>query len=476
MEGRSSHCTLSEDLTVDFIKGIRVDLGSDTTLCLGETLVVSASKHLTAAQKKNAKYHWQDGRTTQNYRITKPGKYTVDVDLGTCQIRDVIEVRYRSGFQLKIPAQVTLCSAKDSYEVDVEKMMTPDQKRNADVLWSDGGKQKRRVFTKGGKHRLELTLWQCRYVYSFEIKAPLDRPELFENETKTLCDDDTYTVDLYDKIPKAYRSTATFVWGDGYTSGKRIFPKNINRKYTVKVMMGGCTFDDAITLRYLAPIDLAEVRDTLVCYDQDRLVMSTENRNGYEYVWSTGAKTSTTDIRKSGTYWVRAFQGKCHRTKHFDVEFYLGPEIRYTTRDRALSISIHGGYPPFSYAIDGKNYQKENTFLDLKVGTHYAWVRDDNGCLFKSSALEVMDLVIPKFFTPNGDGINDVWHIQGLARYRTASLKVYDRYGRLLCTLSAQKDRWDGRVGRRIVSSDTYWYVLELEGFSKSGYFTIIRD
>ena len=43
-----------------------------------------------------------------------------------------------------------------------------------------------------------------------------------------------------------------------------------------------------------------------------------------------------------------------------------------------------------------------------------------------------VDINVQKFFTPNNDGVNDYWIIEGLDRLPESVVRIYDRYGKLI--------------------------------------------
>ena len=62
-----------------------VNLGNDTTICEGQTVLLKA---FTA----NATYLWQDGATAEDYEVSKAGTYTASVSLDNCSASDTINV------------------------------------------------------------------------------------------------------------------------------------------------------------------------------------------------------------------------------------------------------------------------------------------------------------------------------------------------------------------------------------------------
>lgn len=85
------------------------------------------------------------------------------------------------------------------------------------------------------------------------------------------------------------------------------------------------------------------------------------------------------------------------------------------------------------------------------------------------------NLPIPKFFTPNNDGINDSWVVRSTPEIVIGSVYIFNRFGKLLKQLQANQ-AWDGTFNGRPLASDSYWYRIETtDGRSVSGFFLLKR-
>lgn len=80
---------------------------------------------------------------------------------------------------------------------------------------------------------------------------------------------------------------------------------------------------------------------------------------------------------------------------------------------------------------------------------------------------------IPQLVSPNGDGINDTFVIEGLKAFPQSQLLIFTRSGQLVYQSDDYKDDWDGRYGastfshNKLVAPGVYYYVLSLGGGSK---------
>jgi len=86
-------------------------------------------------------------------------------------------------------------------------------------------------------------------------------------------------------------------------------------------------------------------------------------------------------------------------------------------------------------------------------------------------------IAIPNAFTPNGDGINDLWNIASLAYFQNCTVDIYNRYGGLVYHSKGYSKAWDGTYNGSRLPVATYYYVIDLGDKSPklSGYVTLIR-
>jgi gliding motility-associated-like protein len=102
---------------------------------------------------------------------------------------------------------------------------------------------------------------------------------------------------------------------------------------------------------------------------------------------------------------------------------------------------------------------------------HVKLISKDKKCTFdlneKVNVIVQGELTFPNAFTPNGDGINDDWVIEGISDYKQSKITVLSRwsgvvfqgYGRSLST-------WNGEFKGVRVPTAVYYYVVELNDSS----------
>ncbi|MEM6720196.1 MAG: choice-of-anchor L domain-containing protein [Bacteroidota bacterium] len=219
-----------------------------------------------------------------------------------------------------------------------------------------------------------------------------------------------------------------------------------------------------------------------LCLNDLPLTVNAGNSIGSTYVWSTGATTASIDITTIGTYSVTVTSPfGCVATDSFTVnESELATIVEVDVvnfSDNNIITVTASGDGDYLYSLDGGPLQESNVFEFVGPGYHIVTVTDRNGCGEVSEEVVVIDYI--KFVTPNNDGFNDTWHIIGIETLPQSIVYIFDRYGKLLKTLRASDQGWDGTYrGRRMPSSD-YWFLAEIRGgdnnFDVRGHFTLKR-
>lgn len=112
--------------------------------------------------------------------------------------------------------------------------------------------------------------------------------------------------------------------------------------------------------------------------------------------------------------------------------------------------------------------------------TYTLIVTSDQGCAAMDNIfIKVLKQpVVPNTFTPNGDGVNDLWNIQYLESYVNASVQVFNRYGAILYNSKGYSVPWNGQLNGSDLPFGTYYYIIDPRTKGRkviSGSVTIIR-
>ena len=85
-----------------------------------------------------------------------------------------------------------------------------------------------------------------------------------------------------------------------------------------------------------------------------------------------------------------------------------------------------------------------------------------------------LPFAIPGGISPNGDGVNEYWDIQGLEDYPNATVTVFNRWGQKVYSGTSQDPAWDGTTNGRECPTADYYYIIDLgDGQKFSGVVTL---
>ena len=249
----------------------------------------------------------------------------------------------------------------------------------------------------------------------------------------------------------------------------------LNDKIFVKVISStSCPWKAEISLSFNNVPDF-EIPDFKIC-PKDKLpllkpdftglnIVSFEWKNANGEVISTG--NSATNL-PAGQYSLKVITNKgCVYTNSFEIIEKDVPLIeKIVAKNNTFTITAIG-QQKILYSSDGINWQESNIFKFSEPGKITFFVRyDGDNCIGDTKDALVLDLI--NSFTPNGDGINDVWEIDiSLDDSNKAVLKIFDRFGALVYTQEdVKKVFWDGTSGGRKLPTATYWYYIEFSNGS----------
>ena len=126
--------------------------------------------------------------------------------------------------------------------------------------------------------------------------------------------------------------------------------------------------------------------------------------------------------------------------------------------------TVTGGTPPYTYDFNGVNTGNVNSYIITQDFNGNITATDVNGCpVVVPFIKKFIDILIPNYFTPTGDGINDGWGPRNTSNYKNLVTFVFDRYGRKIITLK-EGEFWNGKYNGTELPSGDYWYVVKIDG------------
>ncbi|VXB11586.1 conserved exported hypothetical protein [Flavobacterium sp. 9AF] len=225
----------------------------------------------------------------------------------------------------------------------------------------------------------------------------------------------------------------------------------------------------------------------IICYDQQsntitpveiKTLLSNSN---YNFVWYNdfdaingneinGETNNSFITNTTGEYSVKVTNisnvAMCSSVFNFTTAISLVPnsitaypnELIAFETDNTIAATVLPPSTDYLYSIDGNSWQESPIFTNVLPGKYTLSVRSKFGCGEIDTDFIIADF--PRFFTPNGDGFNDTWNIQGTETIDVLTIYIFDKYGKLLKQLAPNGSGWDGTFNGKPLPSSDYWFKL----------------
>ncbi len=198
--------------------------------------------------------------------------------------------------------------------------------------------------------------------------------------------------------------------------------------------------------------------DVTIC--EDATIVLDAGSGFTSYLWSDGSTGQTSGELGIGEHSVELGFNGCVYTQIVTIYKAESPTITsITITGNSATVNVSGGTPTYYYSLDGIEWQESNVFTNLERGIHKVLVKDYYNCAPVWKEFLIINLI--NVITPNGDGYNDKLDYSDLRIKENVEMKIFDRYGKLIFENKGTNYIWDGTSAGRIVSTDSYWYILK---------------
>ena len=237
-----------------------------------------------------------------------------------------------------------------------------------------------------------------------------------------------------------------------------------------------------------------EMEGVGVICDGDESFVDARKYAATTYLWTTsdgdtlgvGERIMPLRPSHSTVYYADMTRGMCATKESYTIEVKSLPVIASIDsvgyHSREVTLESGAGNAPYTIWYDNIPATVDNNthFDHIPFGTHTMHVKDFYNC--ETSMIFHLDppeIVIPEYFSPNGDGTSDRWIIPGLSEvYPAAVVSIYDRFGKLLAQyFGSETGGWDGTYNGENLPTTDYWYQIDIEEINRQyvGHFTLIR-
>ena len=473
-------------------------LGNNTLLStLADTVCSNSVVDLTDAailQNTNGSNltFWLDSNATipvlQADSITSSGSYYVVADNGFCQsilgldivFADVDTLSQSLAVVSDYNGQSISCYGAQDGSIR-STVLSPT---TLSYLWSDGQSTSLASGLASGWYFVTVTdSYDC-----FDIDSIfLTQPSVLSIDTAliqaTLCYADSngqITVNA-----AGGQASYQYLWSNATTTNSA---SNIasGMHYLSITDANNCLYFDSFFVSQPAPVSIVSVIQPLNCDSSQNAAAAVSVTGGlpdYTYQWDNGATTATIEALSAGNYYLTV--SDLNNCFSFDTVFIneplvptLFPSIAFDTIFAGTSVATSTGndqsqvgvvYSWFYQGPDTAFFEPSNQansmFYPSSSGTYNLQINAlslDSCVAFGQLVLEVIDFAtptVPDAFSPNDDGINDVFQAIDLDPQYLISLKIFNRWSNLIYEDDGL-GYWDGNYQGILQAADVYIYVL----------------
>ncbi len=104
--------------------------------------------------------------------------------------------------------------------------------------------------------------------------------------------------------------------------------------------------------------------------------------------------------------------------------------------------------------------------------TYTIKVTDANGCVNSDNITLIVvcndkNVFMPNTFSPNNDGVNDIFYPRGTGLFTIQSMKIFNRWGQMVfqranLVPNDPSAGWDGKYNGKVLNIDVYTYIIEI--------------
>ena len=407
-------CKARDTIQLGILQLPSVELGNDTSLCQGSSLILDAGPLYT--------YAWQDGSTNQTFTVNVDGTYSVQItDLAGCANKDSVTVSF-----LSLPA---ISLGSDTGYCDSLSLTLQAGTGFAVYLWDNGSTNSTLDITTGGVFSVLVTDNNgCQS--SDTITIGLGITPVFSLMADTaVCDGIPVLLDAGAGYP-------SYLWSTGETVSSIQVSDSGAYMVTVSDSLG-CQSSDQFNLTLLPVPVVVLGPDTAFCFGGSVLL---DAGSGFtSYLWSDSSITQTILVTQNGTYLVIVTNSSgCSGTDSVKVTVHPGP--------MNPNIFVSGGTTLVSNQPAGNQWYNASGpipgatdpfYIPTQAGSYYVIVTDSNGCQSSPSNTIVWGAgifspdiqVLQSYPNPAGDQLH---LLTGKIRDERAVIEITDLQGRVV--------------------------------------------
>lgn len=242
--------------------------------------------------------------------------------------------------------------------------------------------------------------------------------------------------------------SASYLWNNGSINNSLSITQT--GLYWLDVSMGGCIKRDTVQALFHKYPVVKLGNDTILCEGQNFLLDAANS--GLEFLWQNNSAAQTFLGNSPGDYWVKVTNQVCSTTDTINIKYDLKP-VFTLGNDTAICAGMTIALTPTVQNGSSLNYLWGNgaTSPSITVNQEGLYTLQlSNNCGSKTDEIVIKKgickIYVPSAFTPNRDGLNDIFKTEFGQDVTEIKLRVFNRWGQLVFETNNIQKGWDGNL------------------------------
>lgn len=442
-------CTTSAGTTVSFPPLPQNNL-QDVGICTGENATLNAGN-------AGSNFLWNTGASTQTITVSETGTYSV-----TVTTQDGCTADFQAQVNVTAPPVVSL--GADTLICGGDQILLDAGNPGATYLWSTGATSQTISVNTAGTYTVTAAFGACEAQGSITVGIGAAPTDVLQDVST--CEGTLVTLD-------AGNGGATFLWSTGATTQTITVAES--GTYSVGIALpNGCTASYDALVEILSYPVVALGNDTTLCEGRSIILDAGDGPGTYQ--WTNGSNSRNIQVNTAGTYGVVVSNGPCVSSDAVTISFSPSParmaarQLFACLEEEPRYVVIDAGNPGSRY--DWSTGENSQVILAGAYGWYFVEVTNSFDCALRDSVVVneycPSSIYLPNTFTPNGDGINDVFLAVG-KNIASLHMIVFDRWGGVLFESDDPNIGWDGTFKGEPVKNDMYIWKIRYRFLEDQG-------
>ena len=438
-------------------------LMGDTSVCNNQKIFFTGRKNQSCTNIVQWKLFPEQGYnlvatsdSTTSIQFTQSGNYLLKGSLTSCvETQDSLNLHVNLVPGINLGPDTVLCN-------DVITLHAGNQFKT--YLWQDGSTDSVYTTTDPGTYFVRVSDY-CENNYADTVHIGMANFSLLLTSDTSKCQNDTLQL-------QAAAGFSNYQWSPSFgirlnSNGDQasIYAKTDTSYFISAQKWAGCIVRDTIQVKMKKQPFVNLGADTVLCSGVSKLLQA--NNPGATYSWQDGSSNPVFEVDQPGIYSVAINLKGCLASDTINIQYQNLPVISMDKEAKLCEGQQLIIKPAIDNASDYKWQDGTATMTYTTKDTGIYIISAENICGTTKDSILVLggvcDIFMPSAFSPNHDGVNDIFRVKYPFPVASFNLDVFNRWGQKVFESRDISKGWDGTLNGQDVTAGGYVWFLNVK-------------